>query len=505
MAVFLRHVNELPERVDAVAVCVFEDLVPAAEGEVIDAADATRLGFRGKLGETCVLAGNEDPLVVLVGLGPEERFGLEPLRRASAAFTRATAKCAAVTFPITGLEAEDRPVEAVAEAVALGAALAAYRFDRFKSEPEAEETRGIYVVGADTDASAVAVGLRRGELISDAVRLARDLVNTPAGDLTPRRFAEIAGEVVATSGGLSISVLTETEILAERLGGLAGVAAGSAEPPRFIKVSYEPRHIGPQTPTIALVGKGITFDSGGLSLKNAAGMMTMKTDMSGAAAVLATLGACSDLGVAARVIAYMPVTENMPGGRAIKPGDVLTIRNAKTIEVLNTDAEGRLVLADALSLAVEDAPDAIIDLATFTGACVTALGMRIAGLFGNDDRLIESVRAAADRAGEAVWPLPLPAGYRPQIDSDVADMKNIGATGGQAGAIAAALLLAEFVGDVPWVHLDIAGTARSEEDKGYLKKGGTGFGVRTLIELLTHYTPFGGTVEATAAGIEVFR
>jgi leucyl aminopeptidase len=217
-------------------------------------------------------------------------------------------------------------------------------------------------------------------------------------------------------------------------------------------------------------------------------METMKTDMSGAAAVLAALSACEDLGVRVRVTALTPVTENMPGGRATKPGDVLTIRNGNTIEVLNTDAEGRLVLADGLSLAAELEPDAIIDLATLTGACVVALGMSVAGLFGNDDDLNKRVEAASARAGEPTWPLPMPDAYKKHIDSDVADMKNMGKAG-QAGAIAAALLLARFVGDVPWVHLDIAGPARSDENDGIVTKGGTGFGVRTLLELVEGYAP----------------
>jgi leucyl aminopeptidase len=236
------------------------------------------------------------------------------------------------------------------------------------------------------------------------------------------------------------------------------------------------------------VGKGITFDSGGLSIKTAEGMETMKTDMSGAAAVLATMAALPDLAPDVAVLGIVPATENMPGGRATKPGDVLTIRNGKTVEVLNTDAEGRLVLADGLSLAVESGVDAIVDLATLTGACIVALGPRIAGLMGNDDRWTDQVRSAAERAGEAVWRLPLPEEYRRSIDSDVADVKNIGSDR-YGGALTAGLFLREFVGDVPWAHLDIAGPARSGEDEGYLRKGGTGWGVRTLVELLTSYQP----------------
>jgi leucyl aminopeptidase len=281
------------------------------------------------------------------------------------------------------------------------------------------------------------------------------------------------------------------------------VGQGSAQPTRVVYVTYDP---DPEAdlPHVALVGKGITFDSGGLSLKPAESMMTMKTDMSGAAAVVATLAACRRLAIQVRVIGIMPTTENMPGGRATKPGDVLRTRSGKTIEVLNTDAEGRLVLADGLTLAAEESPDAIVDLATLTGACVVALGSSIAGLMGNDDRLIAAVGEASKRAGEATWHLPLPSGYRSQIDSEIADMKNIGAAG-EAGALAAGLLLEEFVGTTPWAHLDIAGPARSEEDKGYRRKGATGFGVRTLIELLARYEALGGTVEGRATGTEVLR
>jgi leucyl aminopeptidase len=319
-------------------------------------------------------------------------------------------------------------------------------------------------------------------------------VNEPAGALTPSRLADIATDV-ADREGLSVRVLDEGAIADERLGGLAGVAAGSAEPPRLVELVYEPPastgapSAGPPSavaPTVVLVGKGITFDSGGLSIKDAEGMMTMKTDMSGAAAVLATMSALPALGAPVRVIGILPITENMPGGTATKPGDVLRIRNGMTVEVLNTDAEGRLVLADGLSLAAEAAPDAIVDVATLTGAQVVALGKKIAGLMGNDEGLVQRVRDAAERAGEDVWPLPLPRQYRSHLDSEVADLKNIGARG-QAGTLVAGLFLQEFVGDVPWAHLDIAGPARSDADDGYVTKGGTGFAVRTLLELVTSF------------------
>jgi len=305
-------------------------------------------------------------------------------------------------------------------------------------------------------------------------------------------LAEAAGELVSSADGTSavmLEVWDEHHIAGERLGGLLGVARGSAEAPRLIRAEYQPVRplkVDGHVPHVVLVGKGITFDSGGLSLKSPEGMSRMKTDMSGAAAVLATVSACAGLGVRARVTAIAPVAENMPGGSAIKPGDVLVVRDGQTIEVVNTDAEGRLVLADGLSLAAELHPDAIIDLATLTGSAVVALGRSIAGLFGNDDVLLDEVAAAAALAGERVWRLPLAREYSSHIESDVADMKNTGKAD-QAGSIAAALLLERFVRGIPWAHMDIAGPARSDEDQGLLTKGGTGFGVRTLLELLHAY------------------
>jgi leucyl aminopeptidase len=240
--------------------------------------------------------------------------------------------------------------------------------------------------------------------------------------------------------------------------------------------------------TLALVGKGVVFDSGGLSLKTAGGMETMKTDMSGAAAVIAAMSALRDLGVKTRVLGYVPLVENMPSGTAMRPGDVLRMRNGKTVEVLNTDAEGRLILADALSLASEDKPDAIVDIATLTGAVTVALGDKIAGLMGTDDAWSAQVRSAADRAGERTWPLPLPDDYRKLLESEVADLRNIG-TGGGGGTLTAGLFLREFVDGTPWVHLDVAGTARASGDDGYTSRGGTGYGVRTFIELARTFAP----------------
>jgi leucyl aminopeptidase len=280
-------------------------------------------------------------------------------------------------------------------------------------------------------------------------------------------------------------VLDRDDIEAEKLGGLLGVNRGSDEEPRFLKLSWQPT--GRARGTVALVGKGITFDSGGLSLKPTDGMVGMKGDMAGAAAVLATFSALDAVQPKVRVLGFLPLTDNMPGGDATRVGDVLRIRNGTTVEVLNTDAEGRLVLADALSLASEAEPDAIVDLATLTGACMVALGTKIAGVMGNHDGFVDQVRAAADAEGEPVWPLPLPDDLRKQLDSEVADLKNIG-TNRYGGALVAGLFLERFVADgIPWVHLDIAGPADAGDDDSEARKGGTGFGVRTLLRLLSDF------------------
>jgi leucyl aminopeptidase len=296
-------------------------------------------------------------------------------------------------------------------------------------------------------------------------------------DKAPEVLAQVARDL-ADRVGMNVRVLDEREIAQERLGGLLGVSLGSTKPPRLVELRYEPKGA---RGFVAFVGKGIVFDSGGLSIKAADGMETMKTDMSGAAAVFGAMQVIAGMGLPVKVLAIAPLTENMPSGSAVRPGDVLEIRNGKTIEVLNTDAEGRLVLADGLSLAAEQKPDLIVDIATLTGTCKAALGEKIAGLFGADAPAA-IVSAAAEAAGERMWRLPLPDDYRKLIDSEVADMKNTGGKFG--GAITAALLLKEFVGDVPWVHLDIAGPARASEAEHYIPKGATGFGVRTMVEIV---------------------
>jgi leucyl aminopeptidase len=479
MPISFTLVDDVPAGAVVVGAPVFAGrrLPPGAAAD-LDLSFLAERGFEGRPGEALAVPSGRGTWIAL-GVGEPEKVTAEILRRAAAAFVRSAWRDTAGALTLLAAAPADLDPALAAQAVAEGASLAAYKFSRYKADPKPCRLESIVVLGTGDGARH---GLDRGARVAAAVALARDLVNEPAKAMTPRRLADIAAEI-AEAEGLTLTVLDEAAIAAEGLGGLAGVAAGSHEPPRLIELVYDPPSpVG----TVALVGKGITFDSGGLSIKTAEGMETMKTDKSGAAAVLGAMSVIAALAPPVKVIGIIPATENMPGGSATKPGDVLTIRNGKTVEVLNTDAEGRLVLADGLSLAVEAGADAIIDVATLTGACIVALGRKVAGLMGNHQGWQDQVAAAAARAGEEVWPLPLPEDYRKQIDSEVADIKNIGG-GRYGGALTAGLFLREFVGDVPWAHLDIAGPARSEDDEGYLQKGGTGFGVRTLVEAVTSF------------------
>jgi len=440
--------------------------------------------FDGKRGE--VLAVPVDGRLkaraaLLLGVGDRDSFDATALRRAGATLARRSARVASVSTTLLDAASPDLEAGAAAQAFAEGVSLGRYQFLRYKSDGKASKLERVLVVG-NADAK-VRAGLARGARIADAVAWARDLINEPAAAKSPAEVAEL-GKAVARSSGLKVRVLAGVQLVRARMGGVLGVGNGSERPPRFLRLEYAPtsRARG----TLALVGKGVVFDSGGLSLKTASGMETMKTDMSGAAAVIAAMSTLRDLDVKTRVIGYVPLVENMPSGTAMRPGDVLTMRNGKTVEVLNTDAEGRLILADALSLASEEGADAIIDLATLTGAVTMALGEKIAGLMGNDEGWVEQVQGAAGRAGERVWHLPLPDDYRRNLDSEIADIRNV-TSGGGAGTLTAGIFLQEFVGDKPWVHLDIANTARSSSDDGETTKGGTGYGVRTLVELASSF------------------
>jgi leucyl aminopeptidase len=469
--------------IDALGVGVFADRFDA--GDLPDGLDKTFLevqGFVAEPGQSCLVPGSDGTVVVALGLGPQDDVTVPTYRTAAAALARAAHRKTHLAIDVldTVPEALDRP--AVAQAVAEGVLLGAYRYTALKSDPEPSHIESLTVVGRG--GKRVNAALERGRAVGEAVRIARDLVNQPGGTLTPTAFADRAQEL-ADLRGFDIEVLDRAAIEDEKLGGLLGVNRGSTEEPRFLRLAWEPG--GRSRGTVALVGKGITFDSGGLSLKTTEGMTGMKGDMAGAAAVLATFSALDAVQPPVAVRGYLPLTDNMPGGDATRVGDVLRIRNGKTVEVLNTDAEGRLVLADALALATEDEPDAIIDLATLTGACMVALGQKIAGLMGNDDGFLDQVRTAADAEGERVWPLPLPGDMRKALDSDVADIKNI-AGNRWGGALIAGVFLQEFVGDgIPWAHLDIAGPADAADDDGETRKGGTGFGVRTLLHLLSSF------------------
>jgi leucyl aminopeptidase len=363
--------------------------------------------------------------------------------------------------------------------------LAAYRFDKYKAsvsdaDPGKRSSleRVELVVSEGADRDALERALAAGRVRAAATNLARDLVNEPANNLHPVELAAAAARAV-DGKGVTVTVKDERALAAEGFGGIVGVGQGAANPPRLIELRYEPEGARER---VVLVGKGITFDSGGLSLKPPDGMITMKTDMSGAAAVLGAMSALQDLGLKVAVTGYLAAAENMPSGTATRPGDVLKMKNGKTVEVLNTDAEGRLVMADALALGATSQPDAMVDVATLTGACVVALGKRYAGLMSNDDALAAEVLEAAGAAGERAWRLPLPEEYRQELDSEVADLKNIGDRYG--GALTAGLFLQEFVDGRPWVHLDIAGPARGESDHAYIGKGATGAAVRTLLSWL---------------------
>ena len=469
--------------VDALGVGVFSDAL-GGDGlpHGLDEAFLAAQGFTATPGSSCVVPGADGRLLVALGLGPAADVSVPVYRKAAAALARAARRQTHLAIDVLdGVpEGVDRP--AVAQAVAEGALLGAYRYTALKSDPEPSHVESLAVIGKG--GNRIQAALRRGRTVGEAVRLARDLVNQPGGTLTPTAFATRAEEL-ADLKGFDIEVLDRDAIEDEKLGGLLGVNRGSTEDPRFVKLAWDPP--GKARGTVALVGKGITFDSGGLSLKTADGMIGMKGDMAGAAAVLATFTALDAVQPPVRVRGYLPLTDNMPGGDATRVGDVLRIRNGTTVEVLNTDAEGRLVLADALALAAEDEPDAIVDLATLTGACMVALGMKIAGLMGNHRGFVDQVQAAADAEGEPMWPLPLPPEMRSDLESEVADIKNVSAKR-WGGASIAGIFLQEFVGSgIPWVHLDIAGPADSPEDDGLTRKGGTGFGVRTLLHLLSTY------------------
>ena len=486
--------RRIPQRRGVLGVPVYADLsVPEGGGVEVDRAFLAQRRFEGRPGQTQAFPSRDGGTIVAVGVGPKGAIGADDLRRAAASLGRQAGDSRLVTTTLTSaFEATGGDAGEAVRAVVEGFGLGNYRYigaPTSRSQPDRVER--VTVVSAGSSAGE---GLRKGQASVEAAWRARDWVNCPARQLTPRELSRLA-VLDGEAAGLHVDVWDEKRIAKERLGGLLGVAAGASEPPRLIRMQYspdgtsKPRGAGVaskghgRAPRIHLVGKGITFDSGGLSLKPAASMMTMKDDMGGAAAVICATVALARLKVPAEVVAWVAATENMPSGTAIHPGDVLTARNKKTIEVLNTDAEGRLVLADALSLAVEEEPDAIVDVATLTGGQRVALGDRVAAVMGSDAALVTRVLEAGRTVGETCWELPLHRGYRKHLDSDVADIKNV-ASGPGASAIIAGLFLAEFAAGRPWAHLDIAGPAWADADDGWICRGATGWATRTLIELV---------------------
>ncbi|HSE71462.1 MAG TPA: leucyl aminopeptidase [Nocardioidaceae bacterium] len=439
------------------------------------------MGFAGKPGEVAkVPTGGmiKSPLLVLVGLGDAEKVTTESVRRAAGVAARSISNAATVALALPATDVEH--VRAVADGYLLGS----YRFTEFKSNPS-DDAPGEVVVLTDLARSKEATAaLETAEVVAAATRLTRDWVNTPPGDFTPEKFADA---VAATgkekkSAKVTVKVVDDATLRAEGCGGIIGVGQGSANPPRLVQLTYKPRGAKAH---LALVGKGITYDSGGLWIKPGASMTTMKCDMAGAASVVAATFAIAELGLPIAVTTYAPMAENMVSGSAMRPGDVLTMYGGKTVEVLNTDAEGRLVLADALVKATEEKPDLIVDVATLTGHCVVALGERVGGVLGNDEELVQTIKDAGDRTGEAFWPLPIAEEMTEKVrtNSKVADLAQHN-TERWGGTLYAAAFLQEFVNGQRWAHLDIAGPAFNDKGPyGYVPSGGTGMSVATLVEL----------------------
>ncbi len=487
--------RSIPDAATAIGVPVAtKGAVPRQLGLSRKALEAN--GFEGKAGQVLAVP-TPGGLAVAVGVGDPDSIDSNGLRRAGAAFARAAAKHAALATTLPAAAGDGVGAADATQAVVEGVLLASYRYVGLKNTPESGGDAGskltdLTIVASGSSASAAADGAELGQAIGAAAAFARELANTPPTHLNARDIADKA-VVLGEAVGLQVEVFNKDDLEAMGCGGMLGVNRGSVEPPRMIKLTYLPRtksgRAAKPTGHLGMVGKGIMYDSGGISLKPSDGMhAVMKMDMSGAAAVLSAMSALSAVGCSAKVTAWLMCTDNMPSGSALKLGDVLTMRNGKTVEIHNTDAEGRLVLADGLSLAVEEGVDAIVDIATLTGSALGALGEEVAALLGTDQGWIDTVKAAGDRVDEPTWQLPLERDrYRKKLDSVVADMRNIG--GPYGGTITASIFLSEFTGDVPYAHLDIAGPMKVDADAGVHSKGATGFGTRLLIELASDFTP----------------
>lgn len=481
---------------DAVVVNLFEGVTSpgGATGAVDRALDGaiSRLiaqgDIRGKSGELTLvhtLGKIPTPRVVVAGLGKQQDFDIDAIRNLSANVVRFLRRPGVKTVATIahGAGIAGLPAAACAQAIAEGSLLGAYRFTRYKSAKDDEngEVETLLLLEHDpAKAAQMAPAVSRGVVMARATNLQRDLANEPSNHLTPTVLAERARQV-AEAAGLEFEALERAGMELKGMGSLLSVAKGSAQPPKMLRISYRGRPGDGYD--LALVGKGITFDTGGISIKPAAGMDAMKADMTGAAAVIAAMEGIAALKPRINVVGIAPCTENMPGGAASKPGDVVTAMNGKTIEILNTDAEGRLVLADAVCWARELGARRVVDIATLTGAVTTALGDVCYGIMTNNGDLAAAVEAAAAAAGEKTWRLPMFKEYDELVKSDVADIKNTGTGNRGAGTIVGAKFIEHFVGDTPWVHMDIAGVDIGDKDRGWVAKGATGYGVRSLINL----------------------
>jgi leucyl aminopeptidase len=451
------------------------------EGLELDWDDLRVEGFSGALGETFAAPKRGGPTLVLLGAG-DEALTMGSLRDAAASLARSSSKHKDLAFDLGPISL---PADEAAQAVAEGVLLARYRYDILKASPTVTAVESLVLFGAD--AASLEEGARKGKALAEAQNVARDLANDPPVVLTAARMAAIASNLGAQRG-LDVEVYDKAALEEMGCGGLLGVNAGSAEPPRMIKLTYVPDK--PNGHHLSLVGKGIMYDAGGIALKPADDVhATMKNDMSGAGAILAAMLILKELGCRTTVVGYLMCTDNRPSGTALAMGDVITIRGGKTVEVSNTDAEGRLVMADALVLATETSTDAIVDVATLTGAAMRALGTQVAGVIGNNQKLVDQVRTASEKTDESVWQLPLERRYRNQLNSPVADIRNLG--GPNAGAITAALFLDEFVDGRPWAHIDIAGVAQNEADISWHPPGCTGFGARLIAEFALDFQSTG--------------
>jgi leucyl aminopeptidase len=423
--------------------------------------------------------------LLLVGAGKREKFDMAVLRKVAGAALRYLKSRGVKQFAFVLRENES--AETGAQAVAEGALTANFESDKYKTDKkDAKSVDSIALTGfSEQERAAAEKGLARGRVIADSQNFARDLVNEPSNKLTPKTLGEKA-EAMAKEAGLSVDILDEKRIADLKMGALLSVAQGSVEPPRMMVVTYTPPNPKPGAPVIGLIGKAVTFDTGGISIKPSDGMEKMKYDMAGGATMLGVMRALAALKPNVKVICVVPSTENMPGGRAQKPGDIQTAMSGKTIEVLNTDAEGRLILADGIHYAKQLGATHLIDAATLTGAIVVALANVNVGVFGSDQPFTDKFLASAKAAGEKMWQMPLDDEYREFIKGTVADIQNIG-SGKGGGAITGAMFIKEFAGDSPWIHLDIAGTAWNDDAKPWLAKGPTGVALRTLIHLVMSY------------------